>query len=328
MPRPAAGAGVPTVLQAAKLRTLLLSPLALGLTLACNTQLGQGGTMVQGSGGGAGAQAASGQLIRCQRPVGTAALIEPPHNVHTTYGLSSPVPVVKLLMAQSGCFRVVNRGAASSALQRERALARGGELQKGSGMGGGQMVAADFLITPSLVHQDRNAGGFFGGAGGLIPGPIGAVAGGIKSNNLEAQVLLDVTNVRSGVQEGIAEGSARKSDLDFGGLGWLGYGAGGGGAYSDTEVGKIVAAAFMDAHNTLVVQLGAIPLRDGSEPDYAGYVTSAGVNFRSGPSTDAPVLQSLPAGTALSPTGREQGSWWEVEARGHTGWIHSNYITR
>ncbi|HSM27262.1 MAG TPA: SH3 domain-containing protein [Thioalkalivibrio sp.] len=291
------------------------------------TTLGGGSTMVTGSGGGAGAQGQNQELFRCATPVGTAALLEPDYPIHASFGLSSPVPLVRLLMTQSNCFRVVERGAASSALQRERALAAGGELQRGSAMGGGQMAAADFIITPSIIHSDSNAGGSFGGLGGLLPGSVGIIAGGIRTTQLESQVMLTLVNVRTGVQEAVAEGSASKSDIDFGGGGVIGVVAGLGGSYQSTDIGKITAAAFLDAHNKLARQLGAIPV-GAAAVDSAGYLTSATVNLRGGPSVDSPVLGSLPAGTAVSPTGTVQGTWWQVEAQGRTGWVHSDYITR
>ncbi len=238
-----------------------VAAIALLATSGCvsnQTRMGGGGTVATGSGGAAGAQDNSQELVRCDRPIGTAALLEPQNTGYAQYGLSSPVPLVKLMMAQSGCFQVVSRGATSRALQRERALASKGELREGSNMGGGQMVAADYIIEPAIVHKDEDAGGAAGMIGGLLPGMAGAIAGGLKTKNLEAQTLLTVTNVRSGVQVAVAEGSAKKRDIGFGGGGFAGVVGAAGGAYEDTEVGKITAAAFMDAHNKLVTQLRAI----------------------------------------------------------------------
>ena len=205
------------------------------------------------------------ELNRCAAPVGVAALVEPGAETLAQLqqiGLTSPVPVLKLLMARSNCFQIVDRGAASEALQRERELAAQGELQEGSNMGGGQLVAADYLITPNILFQDPNAGGSnIGGIlGGLLPGMLGAVAGSVRSTSLEAQVLLTLTNVRSGIQEAVAEGSATKRDIGFnvgalligGGVG----AAGGGGSYTNTDIGKIVMVAFVDGLNKLVGQIG------------------------------------------------------------------------
>lgn len=296
--------------------------------VSTETKMGGGSTMVTGSGGAAGAQGASSQLTKCARPIGTAALLEPEYANYASYGLESPVPLIRLMMAQSNCFKVVDRGAATRAMQSERALASSGELQKGSSMGGGQMVAADYVITPSIITKNANSGGSFGGLGGLLPGAAGAIAGGISTTNLEAQVMLSLTSVRTGVQEAVAEGSASKTDMDFAGLGWIGAVAGGGGSYQNTDIGKITAAAFMNAHNNLVTQMGAIPAGTEKAQDNAGYVTVKAVNFRTGPSTSSPIIMNLPQGTPVRPTGGREGAWWEVDANGRQGWLHSDFITR
>src|SRR5690606_3028197 len=106
----------------------------------------------------AGTQGAAPELTRCAAPIGTAALVEQDWPALTAAGLTSPIPLLRIMMAQSNCFQVVDRGQASAALERERAMASAGELQKGSNMGGGQMKAADFLITPNVVFKDPNSG--------------------------------------------------------------------------------------------------------------------------------------------------------------------------
>jgi hypothetical protein len=222
---------------------------------------------------------------------------------------------------------VVDRGQASEALQRERAMASAGELQSGSNMGAGQMKAADFLITPNVVFKDSNAGGGGAGLGALIPGIGGAIAGGIKWTNMESQVTLFLTNVRTGEQEAAAEGSASKRDLGFGGLAFGGLVGAGGGAYASTDIGKIVSAAFLDAHNKLVAQVQATQPA-ATRASASGYMTLSDVNMRSGPSTQSPVVQLVSKGTPVTPTGEKQGAWWAVEANGRSGWIHGDYITR
>jgi hypothetical protein len=235
--------------------------------------------------------------------------------------------MIRLMMQQSNCFTVVDRGVASEALKAERELAGQGELEKGSNMGGGQMVAADFLITPRVIFQDANSGGGGGFVGSLLPGVAGAVAGGLSVQNMEAQTLLTLTNVRTGVQEAAAEGSASKSDIGVGGIGFIAPVAGGAGAYESTDIGKIVTAAFMDSHNKLVQQLGATQPASERAATSNWYTVSA-LNLRSGPNTGAPVIQTLKKGTSVTPTGKKQGSWWQVEANGNQGWVSSDYITQ
>ena len=41
-----------------------------------------------------------------------------------------------------------------------------------------------------MVHKDADAGGGAGGLGGLLPGKLGAIAGGLKIKKLESQVML------------------------------------------------------------------------------------------------------------------------------------------
>jgi hypothetical protein len=306
---------------------IVLAVLAAGGCASTQTQLGGGSSMVTGSAGAAGTQGAAPQLTRCAAPIGTAALVEQDWPALTAAGLTSPIPLLRIMMAQSNCFQVVDRGQASAALERERAMAGAGELQKGSNMGAGQMKAADFLITPNVVFKDPNSGGGFGALGGLLPGAVGAVAGGVRWTNAEAQVTLFLTNVRTGVQEAAAEGSAKKTDIGFGGLGFAGIVGGAGGAYASTDIGKITAAAFLDAHNKLVAQVQATQPA-ATRPSESGYVTLSAVNLRSGPSTSAPIVTTLDKGVAVTPTGEKNGSWWAVEAAGRTGWLHSDYITR
>ena len=110
-----------------------------------------GGTgPVTGAVGGATAANASGELERCERPLGTIAVVED-QNAHwygyyrSRYGqLGSTVPVLRMMIQQSNCFVVVERGGAMRNLQAERSLEQSGELRGGSNFGRGQMVAADF----------------------------------------------------------------------------------------------------------------------------------------------------------------------------------------
>lgn len=62
--------------------------------------------------------------------------------------LGSTTPVLKLLVQQSNCFVVVDRGKAMGGMMNERALQASGELRKGSRFGKGQMVAARLLAEP------------------------------------------------------------------------------------------------------------------------------------------------------------------------------------
>ena len=316
--------------------SLGVSVLVAGMVLAgCQTtKLGGGGSEVSGSAGDEGAKGESIQLTKCDQPLGTAALVEQQIPGLAQVGLESPVPLLRLMMAQSNCFTVVDRGQASQLMQQERALSQSGQLQAGSNVGGSQIVAAEYAITPNVIYQDEDAGGAGGGIGGLLPGIGGLVAGGLNVQDLEAQVALFLTDIRTGVQKAVAEGSAEKTDIGFG-LGGFGGGlAAAGGGYASTDIGKITAAAFMDAHNNLVSQLRSEttvqPLTEAgmSAPATAvdPYSTTTNLRMRTGPGSSYGVLTVLPSGTPVTPTGAIDGDWWEVNSDLGAGWVSSKYL--
>lgn len=216
---------------------------------------GKGGSVVKGAAGTAGSTGDSG-LQHCDRPMGALAVVEPQDFVLASlrrYNLSSPVGLIRMMIQQSNCFIVVERGVGMQNMMQERALASSGQLRADSNVGGGQMVTADFIMTPSVVFSENNAGGAGGAVGGVFGRRhpvLGAVAGGLKFK--EAQTSMLVADSRSGVQVAAAEGSTRKADLRLGGLLFGGGAGAAGGGYGNTNEGKIIAAAFMDNYNGVV----------------------------------------------------------------------------
>lgn len=214
-------------------------------------------TVATGSAAGATTTNASAQLERCASPYGTVALVENQNSdwyryLTNEYRLTSTIPVLRLLIQQSNCFVVVERGRAMANMQQERALQSAGELRAGSDFGKGQMVAADYSITPEVLISAKGTSGLGGALGGLSGrmAIVGAIAGSIRTN--EAATMLILTDNRSGVQVSAAEGSASNTDFNLGGL-LIGAHAGGGlGGYTNTPQGKVIAAAFTDSYNQLV----------------------------------------------------------------------------
>jgi hypothetical protein len=211
-------------------------------------------TVATGSAGGATASNANQQLERCDKALGTLAIVEdanqPWINQFTQeYRMQSTVPLLRLIIQQSNCFVIVERGRAMQNMQAERALMSSGELRSTSNMGKGQMVAADYTATPSVTFSAKGTGGVGALVGGML-GSVGSLVGGsIKSN--EASTMLLLTDNRSGVQLAAAEGSAKNWDYGvvagfFGGVGAAGRG------YSDTPQGKVLTAAFLDSYKQMV----------------------------------------------------------------------------
>lgn len=220
-------------------------------------------TMATGSAAGAATTGASDALERCESPLGTVSLIENQQAgwytiLREQYRLPPTANLLRLLVQQSNCFVVVERGAAGmNAMTRERALMQSGEMRQGSQFGQGQMVASDYGLSPEIVFQNNNAGGASASLGGLVGGRAGSLLAAIggSMNTKEASALLTLIDNRSGVQVAASEGSAAKTD--FGAMGQLLGGSGGArmGGYSTTAEGKVIAAAFMDAFNQMVQSL-------------------------------------------------------------------------
>jgi len=147
---------------------------------------GQGGSVVQGAAGTDGSVGAKG-LEHCGAPMGALAVVEPQDEIIyglRRYNLQSPVGLIRMMIQQSNCFIVVERGLGMRNLMQERDLASAGESRQGSNMGGGLMVAADFVLTPSVVFSENNAGGGGAAVAGLFghhAATVGAIAGASSS---------------------------------------------------------------------------------------------------------------------------------------------------
>jgi len=220
-------------------------------------KLGGGGSVATGSAGGSEAQGVSSQLEKCDETLGTMAVVEDQtaqwYHQLSQYKLGSTIPVLRIMIQQSNCFVVVERGRAMQNMMQERSLTESGETREGSQFQKGQMVAADYTMSPNITFSQKGTSGVGGALGGLFGGVgrvAGMVAGGLKAN--EASTTLLLIDNRSGVQLAASEGSAKNFDFSlFGGA--VGGGMfGGAGGYSNTPEGKILIAAFMDSYNKLV----------------------------------------------------------------------------
>jgi hypothetical protein len=343
------------------MKSTLITALAAGLGLALSSgaalsqgvtgyQQGKGGSPVQGA-AGTSATIGDNGLDRCSKPMGALAVVEPQDQVLQSlqrYNLQSPTSLIRMMVQQSNCFIVVERGIAMQNMKQERALAGSGELRSNSNIGGGQMVGADFILTPNVIFSENNAGGLGAGLAGLVPGSngalLGAVAGGIKFK--EAQTSMLVADSRSGVQVASAEGSTKKADLRLGGM-LVGSSAGGGaGGYGNTNEGKIIAAAFLDNYNKIVqVVLNDPSLQRnvGTLKQEAGTVTTAGAVFNEGDivtpkianvrvlataDDSAKAMGTLGRGEQLVVIGAEQNGYVQVQGSSASGWVKKVLLVR
>ena len=224
--------------------------------LATSPSLGGNKGVVSGAASGESAEGNNSGLESCSETLGTLAIDE--DTSATWYGhlrshqLGSTVPVLRLMIQQSNCFVIVERGRAMNNLMRERELARGEESRAGSNFQKGQMVAADYTMSPEVQFADKTGGGG-AGLGGFGGGLLAAVAGSIGRN--EASTTLLLIDNRSGVQIAAAEGTASNFDFGLFGAGWGGGLVGSAGGYAKTPQGKVVTAAFADSYNQMVKAL-------------------------------------------------------------------------
>lgn len=251
---------------------LLVSAVGALMLSACGskkTELGEGSSEVTGSAGPGGAKNAHASLVKCDTPVATMALVENAHGytVASQYNLpQSPVPLIRLLAQQSGCFRVVDRAAGLKATVQEQDLKAQGLIRKDSTLAKGRAYEAQFSLTPSLTFSENKAGGGLGTVMGQIPvlRNFAGMAENVKFK--EAQVALLLTDNDTTEQIAAATGSAKSTDLGLGGF-TLGGGAGALGAgWSNTNEAKVIVAAFLDAHNKLVSQVRQLQAKDLPPP--------------------------------------------------------------
>ena len=297
-------------------------------------------------GGASGPAGDAGKVEKCDAPKGTLAVVEPQDAVVQALlriGLQSPTGMIRLIVQQSNCFQVVERGAGFQNLMQERALAAGGQMQAGQNVGQGHMVAADFVVTPSVVFSNPNAGGVGGGLAGLSGafggklGMLGAIAGGLKFK--EAQTSMVMADTRSGIQVAAAEGSAQKTDFNVGAVLFGGGGGAALGGYTSTAEGKIVAASFLDNWNKIVLAVrdnpSLIQARSSaaSQANAASSVKAgagqagdvylpkiAGVKaYRS--ASEGPVVATLGKSDEVIYGGEEKDGFMKVETGSGTAWV-------
>ena len=229
---------------------------------------GGGGNTVTGAAAGSTAEGNNSSLESCKEPLGTIRVFEDQklgwwreYRKHYP-NLGSTLPVIRMMIQQSNCFVVVERGKAMNAMTEERRLMSSGELRGGSNFGKGQMVAADYTLSPSVQFSQEGSSGMsgvlnmaiskgsslLGGAGSFLRG-----GGKVKSNESSTTLLL-IDN-RSGVQVSSSVGSAKNFDFSLFGMSMNNGGFANVSGFSNTPEGKVIIAAFADSYNQMVKAL-------------------------------------------------------------------------
>lgn len=275
------------------------------------------------------------QIPHCSHKIGTVAVQEPEsgRNWWTGMELESPTALIKVYVSQSGCFTLVDRGKGLQAAEQERALAGEGEMRVGSNIGKGQMKAADYVLVPDIANSNNNAqrtniGGILGG---LIGHGAGAILGGVSISKKTADVVLTLTDIRSTEQVALEQGHADKTNVGWSGGGgagfWGGFAAGGASGYANTEIGQVIAMAYLDAYSKMVTQLqGNEPNAKADNVQQAVRVADS-TKLYSDANLHSAVVRSLKPGMMLYPTGDKVGVWWKVsDELGNIGWVVSTKL--
>ena len=277
----------------------------------------------------------AGQLPHCDRPIGVAAVKEPDRDWWSPLGLSNPEAVLKMFALQSGCLRMVDRNQGLQMRNQEEGLNNSGELQRGSNIGKGQVLAADYFIIPDISRANQNSGGSNVGAafGRFLPGGFGAVVGSISVHSQEASTVITLVDARTTEQLYAAEGDAKKTDVGFGGgggyAGWAGFGALEGSGYTNTDIGKIIMAAYFNSFVDLVHYMQQQqPGEQQANAPIAAQTVTRDVQLRKDPSPTSPIVYTLHSGALVYPTGDRNGVWMQVDdENGNRGWMSSAYAT-
>ncbi len=316
-----------------------------GMDLGSDTK-NNNDNMVSGGAGPDGAKGAAPQLEKCDKPFGTLAVSEPQDYVGRALmgiGLTSPVPLIRMLIQQSNCFMVVERGRAMKNLMQERDLASSGQLRRDANMGGGQMMTADFVLTPDVAISNKDAGGI----GGLLGSRLG-IGGALLSAGLkfkEAQTSMMLADTRSSLQVASAQGTAKKTDFSLGVLGFGGGVAGGLGAYENTAEGKVIAASFLDNWNnivrnirnspelarttsTLKAEAAKVVLANGWGEGDVLLTKIGNVKLYATPGTSGRVVGTLGRGEEVVFMGKEDGGSVLVQGGAGEGWVSKNLLKR
>jgi curli biogenesis system outer membrane secretion channel CsgG len=280
------------------------------------------------------AHAAAPEIPKCSSRKGTLAIVEPDNQWWSGQNLQSPEALLKVYVSHSKCFTLLDRGKGLSAAQRERELASGGDLRVASNVGKGQMKAADYVLVPDLIGKNDKASGqeITGIVGGLLPKVkdkhgIAAGLGGIDFKTKTADVALTLTDVRSSEQVAFAQGHASKTNI-----GWKGGGggfagilvAGGASSYSNTEIGQVIATAYLRAFTGLVKEVNAMEHDVRADNVMQAVSMAKPGRMYVAPDIKSEVVFDLEPGALLYPTGEKDGIYWKVsDELGNEGWVPS-----
>ena len=256
------------------------------------------------------------ELVSCEQSLGTIAVVDGDTQGWAEYNLGSPRELVNALAVESGCFTPYNPASgvpadflmnvvAGSSEEVDQSI----ELAKSAAMEGFVRSGA----AASVLSSVPGAGAVLGMFGGL-GGRSSRVAAGIK-----------LLNPANGLAIVTGSGEVRRSSLSFNrNSAWNARATQVG--YADSRKGQQLVEAFAIAFNAIVAQRETIAATPRTAPVAAAAPQTATVAaatvMKAAPSAEGQAVRSLMVGTTLTPTGRREGLFIEVEDNfGTTGWV-------
>ena len=168
------------------------------------------------------------------------------------------------VLNQTGRFRVVERTVLNQTL-REQDLGASGRISKPSAAKIGKVLGAQYLIQAVVTHYEPNYQGQRFGVGGLLPGKVGGILGGVGVNTSRSMVGMNFRLIDAQTSEIVfskqVEAIISRSGLTVGGAGFGHAGTLGGffSSYARTPIGQAVIAAVNKGVYELVKQVGNAP---------------------------------------------------------------------
>lgn len=256
------------------------------------------------------------ELMTCEQSLGTIAVVDGDTQGWAEYDLGSPRALINTLAVDSGCF-TPHSAASGEAADFLMNVVAGSTEEVDQSIEIAKSAAVEGLVrsgaASSVLSRVPGAGALMGMFGGL-GGRSSRVAAGIK-----------LLSPASGLTIVTGRGEVRKSTLSFrGNSAWSGRADQVG--YGSSRKGKQLLEAFVIAFNDVVAQeatIASVPkMASAASPEPKFATVSVATSMMAAPMAEAEVVRGLMEGTTLTPTGRREGLFLEVEDNfGTKGWV-------
>ncbi|EAQ27664.1 hypothetical protein NAP1_08727 [Erythrobacter sp. NAP1] len=256
------------------------------------------------------------QLVTCEESLGTIAVVDGDTQGWADFSLGSPRELINTLAVESGCFTPHSAASGVPADFLMNVVA-GTTEEVDQSIELAKTAAVEGLVrsgaAASVMSRVPGAGamlGMFGGLGG-------------RSQRLAAGIKL--LSPATGQTIVTGSGEVRRTSLSFRRNSTWGTRADEIG-YRSSGKGKKLVEAFVIAFNQVVAQdatITSIPKMSAAAAEEPTVATVAvATSMMAMPMDDAEVVRGLMEGTTLSPTGKREGLFIEVEDNfGTKGWV-------